>query len=352
MVALIGANGAGKSTVLHVIAGPAATGRGQRPVGHPAADRHRVGSVRAGACPAHQPAPAGRAAVSASARRRQRRVRAAQPSPAGRSSRRAAERPPDWLKQVDAADLADRAPRELSGGQAQRVALARALASDPDVLLLDEPLAGLDVAAAAGSGPCCARSWPATIAPRVLVTHDLVDICHSHGPGTGDGWGPHRGCPATPPACWPPHAARSPHGSPGEPGQGSLSGRRRASRRGRHGTGTRAGDPLTPRRAGGGGVQPSCGGGVSRHARTAAHATRLRSRWPKWMPAVPASGCARPNKHDGAPGLAADVTARPRPELRLVVGDQVHFRSRRRRSPFIPPESPLTLTHLTLASRR
>src|SRR5690348_6755900 len=52
---------------------------------------------------------------------------------APRSSRAAAAR---WLTEVDAAELADRLPRHLSGGQAQRVALARALAAEPDVLLL------------------------------------------------------------------------------------------------------------------------------------------------------------------------------------------------------------------------
>lgn len=49
-----------------------------------------------------------------------------------------------WLEAVGLADATDKYPRELSGGMQQRVSLARAMAYNGDILLLDEPLKGLD----------------------------------------------------------------------------------------------------------------------------------------------------------------------------------------------------------------
>ena len=50
----------------------------------------------------------------------------------------------DWLEQVGLGGFAQRSVDSLSGGEAKRVALARALAASPRVVLLDEPLTGLD----------------------------------------------------------------------------------------------------------------------------------------------------------------------------------------------------------------
>ena len=81
-----------------------------------------------------------------------------------------------WLDHLGVGDLADRRPDALSGGQAQRVAIARALAARPDVLLLDEPLAALDVAAAASLRDALATHLRSFAGSTLLVTHDALDV--------------------------------------------------------------------------------------------------------------------------------------------------------------------------------
>jgi spermidine/putrescine transport system ATP-binding protein len=78
----------------------------------------------------------------------------------------------EMLALVQLDGLGSRKPNQLSGGQQQRVALARALATEPQVLLLDEPLAALDLKLRRGMQSELKRLQNATGVTFVFVTHD------------------------------------------------------------------------------------------------------------------------------------------------------------------------------------
>lgn len=80
-----------------------------------------------------------------------------------------------WLERVGLADHAGHRPPALSGGQAQRVALARALATEPRLLLLDEPLAALDAGTRADVRRDLRTHLTTFDGVRLLVTHDPVE---------------------------------------------------------------------------------------------------------------------------------------------------------------------------------
>ena len=81
----------------------------------------------------------------------------------------------ELLEKVELADVADRLPHTLSGGEAQRVALARALATDPDVMLLDEPFSGLDPQLRTDLAAATCRVLRESGTVAVLVGHNPED---------------------------------------------------------------------------------------------------------------------------------------------------------------------------------
>ncbi|WP_432483073.1 sulfate/molybdate ABC transporter ATP-binding protein [Kineococcus esterisolvens] len=178
VLAVLGPNGAGKSTLLDLLAGLLRPTAGRVAVG---------GRVLSAAGPGREVfVPAHRRGVALLAQDPLLFPHlsvagnvAFGPRSAGAARRAAREQAARWLDAVGAGHLADRRPRGLSGGQAQRVALARALATRPGLLLLDEPMAALDVTAAPEVRRVLREVLRGGAAPRhgtVLVTHDLLDV--------------------------------------------------------------------------------------------------------------------------------------------------------------------------------
>lgn len=177
VLAVLGPNGAGKSTALHVIAGLVRPDLGVVRLGDRvltdtaarvdvATHDRRVGLLLQD--PLLFPHLSVAANVAFGPRSRRGLFRSACATEKQTALR--------WLREVGAEQFADRKPRQLSGGQAQRVAIARALAAEPEVLLLDEPLTGLDVGAAAAIRAVLRTAVARSGCAAVLITHDLLDV--------------------------------------------------------------------------------------------------------------------------------------------------------------------------------
>jgi molybdate transport system ATP-binding protein len=172
VLAVLGPNGVGKSTLLLMIAGLLRPDHGRIELGGTVVTDTDSGRF----VPAHA---RGVAMLSQQAMLFPHMTAAANvayaPRCKGESRSAALTTARRWLDAVDAGDLADRKPAQLSGGQAQRVAVARALAAEPRLLLLDEPMAALDVTAAPALRRLLRDILRLQGRTAIIVTHDLLD---------------------------------------------------------------------------------------------------------------------------------------------------------------------------------
>ena len=164
VTALVGPNGSGKSTLLHAIAGVLPTKSGSMSINGDVA--YVLQTQHASE---HLLVTAGEVVALA---------RAADRGPFGRL--RAADRAAieTAMERLDVADLSKRHLAEMSGGQRQRVFVAQGLAQKADVLLLDEPVAGLDVVSIRQIRRIISEERDAGRAV-VVATHDLDEAARA-----------------------------------------------------------------------------------------------------------------------------------------------------------------------------
>jgi len=181
VVAVVGPSGCGKSTLLDLISGltPPSSGRvllDGVPVTGPDLDRSVVFQQYA-------------LLAWRTAQRNVEFALEARPRLDRLSRKARAERAREHLALVGLSGFEDRYPHELSGGMRQRVAIARALASDPKVLLMDEPFAALDAQTRTLLHAQLQELWIQTHKTILFVTHsvgeavrlaDRIVVLHSH----------------------------------------------------------------------------------------------------------------------------------------------------------------------------
>jgi zinc/manganese transport system ATP-binding protein len=167
IVAVIGPNGSGKTTLLHMVLGliPAASGQlevfGRRP---------GQGNDSIGYVPQHYADGAGEAIRGVDA------VLLGLTGNRwafGRSTAAQRDHVRNALAAVEASDIADRRLSTLSGGQQQRIAIAAALVAQPQLLILDEPLASLDLRSQHDIVALLARLHAELAVTILMVAHDL-----------------------------------------------------------------------------------------------------------------------------------------------------------------------------------
>jgi len=171
-LAVIGPNGAGKSTLLAALAGHlrlvggrvVLAGRVLDDGRRPGVPPHRRGVVMLGQDPLVFPHLSVRRNVEYG------------PRAHGMTRTEATRRAIELLERLELGTLADEPGAALSGGQRQRVALARALAVEPSLLLLDEPFASLDVAAAARLRGATLDLLAERGTTCLVVSHDILDV--------------------------------------------------------------------------------------------------------------------------------------------------------------------------------